>query len=142
MSAYLLQSELTSPVSATHVYIIGYVRMFYLLAAPEDEPQQLNAFSVLPDTIVLNWKEPTIPNGPIVAYAIMYNETDTHFMELVVNKSRVNITGLIPFTFYKIKVHAFTRIGGGPFVTATVRTAESSKFVQCVFVSHFICFSA
>ncbi len=110
-------------------------------AVPEDAPKQLAAFSNRSDTISLSWKEPTFPNGPIISYTVIHNKTDTDVTQVVADSTQLEITGLIPFTFYKVVIYASTRIGDGPSASITIQSAESSKFVllfQCMYKLPFI----
>lgn len=90
----------------------------------------LSAYSNISSVILLSWSEPEYPNGQIVSYTIVHNETDINQTSVVYNSTQFSITGLIPFTFYKITVYASTRIGPGPSTSTIIRSAESSKSVS------------
>ena len=95
-------------------------------SAPDDSPQFTTVFSASPYSISLAWKEPLIPNGVIISYTVIYNETEINAI-VVVNNTSYEVTNLEPFTYYEVHIYASTRIGDGPSKVTVVRTAEASE---------------
>ena len=87
-------------------------------------------------TISVEWQEPQEPNGIILDYEIFYRVTGATENESIVisaadlmseNTFQRNITGLMAFTDYEVRMRARTSAGFGPYTDfQTVRTDPAS----------------
>ncbi|KAL1774931.1 phosphatidylinositol phosphatase PTPRQ [Sigmodon hispidus] len=93
---------------------------------PESSPQDVKVTDVSPSEMRLKWSPPEKPNGIIIAYEVLYQNTDTLFKK---NTSTTNIilNDLKPYTLYNISVRSYTRIGHGNQSSTflSVRTSET-----------------
>ncbi|XP_072628997.1 phosphatidylinositol phosphatase PTPRQ isoform X3 [Canis lupus baileyi] len=93
---------------------------------PESPPQDVEVIDVTASEINLKWSPPEKPNGIIVAYEVLYKNTDTLFMK---NTSTTNIIlrDLKPYNLYNISVRSYTRFGHGNQLSSllSVRTSET-----------------
>ena len=89
---------------------INNVYYFDLVPGVVSDLQLLN---VGIDTISISWNIPTIPNGIITVYEILYRESNNNGLYNVTNttNTQYSIKGLLPNTNYTIKVRAYTEIG-------------------------------
>ncbi|KAM6215356.1 phosphatidylinositol phosphatase PTPRQ [Rhynchocyon petersi] len=100
------------------------------VTTPEDEPdsppQDVEVVDVTANEIMLKWLAPEKPNGIIVAYEVLYENTENLFLK---NTSTTNIIlmGLKPYTLYNISVRSYTRFGHGNHLSSllSVRTSET-----------------
>ncbi|XP_068417376.1 phosphatidylinositol phosphatase PTPRQ isoform X6 [Eschrichtius robustus] len=93
---------------------------------PESSPQDVEVIDVTASEISLKWSPPEKPSGIIVAYEVLYKNTDALFMK---NTSTTNIIlrDLKPYTLYNISVRSYTRFGHGNQLSSllSVRTSET-----------------
>ena len=96
---------------------------------PEDAPQNTRVIALSSTSLQLFWSCPTSPNGVIVAYHILYNETASEqgHMSLEGNKTSAVVSGLDEYTVYNLSLYASTRIGDGPTTNILGRTNESRE---------------
>ena len=98
-------------------------------AVPDDPPQDFEVIVLNSTGILLTWTQPSIPNGIITFYTIVYNLTELNDVTVVLG-SEVFIYVALELnedTFYRFQIHASTRIGPGPTNQSTVKTEESCK---------------
>ncbi|XP_076801540.1 phosphatidylinositol phosphatase PTPRQ-like isoform X2 [Clavelina lepadiformis] len=78
-------------------------------------PQDIEVREVNATSAVFSWKEPSEPNGVITKYTIYYG-TPGNVKSIVLLTPRTShaVTDLIPFTDYRVFVHASTLKGMGP----------------------------
>lgn len=102
---------------------------------PESPPQDVEVIDVTASEINLKWSPPEKPNGIIVAYEVLYKNTDTLFMK---NTSTTNIIlrDLKPYNLYNISVRSYTRFGHGNQLSSllSVRTSETGKLFVCCLI--------
>jgi receptor-type tyrosine-protein phosphatase Q len=107
----------------------------FFLPEPESSPEDVEVIDVSASEIRLKWLPPEKPNGIIIAYEVLYTNTDTLFTK---NTSTTNILlrDLKPYTLYNISVRSYTRFGHGNQSSSllSVRTSETGKFVIFLFV--------
>ncbi|MEJ1277193.1 protein tyrosine phosphatase receptor type Q [Cricetulus griseus] len=93
---------------------------------PESSPQDVKVTDVSPNEMRLQWSPPEKPNGIIIAYEVLYQNTDTLFLK---NTSTTNIilSDLKPYTLYNISVWSYTRVGHGNQSSSvlSIRTSET-----------------
>ncbi|XP_012669614.2 phosphatidylinositol phosphatase PTPRQ [Otolemur garnettii] len=93
---------------------------------PESSPQDLEVIDITANEIRLKWSPPEKPNGVIIAYEVLYKDTDSLFIK---NSSTTSIIleDLKPYTLYNISVRSYTRYGHGDQVSSvlSVRTSET-----------------
>ena len=94
---------------------------FILLSAPGLAPANLTSYNKTSTSITLQWSPvPTEhQNGVILGYYVKYNLSSPHGNKTVnitvpPNKLSVELSKLAVFTFYFIRVSAFTSAGVGP----------------------------
>ncbi|XP_075407342.1 phosphatidylinositol phosphatase PTPRQ isoform X1 [Tenrec ecaudatus] len=96
---------------------------------PESSPQGVEIIGVTANEILLKWSPPEKPNGIIVAYEVIYKNTDALFTK---NSSTSNIVlmDLKPYTLYNISIRSYTRVGHGNQLSPllSVRTSESVPY--------------
>ena len=80
----------------------------------------------------LTWSLPVVPNGKIVSYSLLVEDSvGGNVTAVVVNSTQGNsytLTNLFPFTSYNISIAASTRIGKGPFSIISIKTLQDSEF--------------
>ena len=97
-------------------------------SVPEDPPQNVEILAIDSTALHLSWREPSIPNGVIVAYHVSYNVSSSEEKALDTNTTKnVTVAGLDEYTVYEFVLYASTRIGDGPSTTILGRTNESCK---------------
>uniref|UniRef100_G3T3L7 Phosphatidylinositol phosphatase PTPRQ n=1 Tax=Loxodonta africana TaxID=9785 RepID=G3T3L7_LOXAF len=93
---------------------------------PESPPQDVEIIDVTASEIQLKWSPPEKPNGIVLAYEVLYENTDTLFIK---NTSTTNVIlmELKPYTLYNISVRSYTRFGHGNQLSSllSVRTSET-----------------
>ena len=91
--------------------------------------------------ITVSWVEPSITNGIIIMYEIVYSfgnhsvldddATVKSVMATVNTSYEIIIGGLDHFTVYTVAVRAYTRVGGGNITdTFSILTDPFSKFCR------------
>jgi len=79
-------------------------------------------------SVQLSWGEPSVTNGIILFYTVVYsNTTDTTEIMYSNNISQSIIADLNEDTIYNFTVYASTSAGAGPTVLLVSRTFEDSK---------------
>ena len=109
------------------VFTRKYNAMKLFPIVPEDPPQNVEIFVINSTALHLSWRQPSIPNGVIVAYHVSYNVSTSVENTLDTNMTNVTVTGLDEYTVYKFVLHASTRIGNGPSTIILGQTDESCK---------------
>ncbi|XP_055973610.1 phosphatidylinositol phosphatase PTPRQ [Sorex fumeus] len=93
---------------------------------PESPPKNVEILDVTAHEISLKWSPPEKPNGVIIAYEVLYQNTDALFAW---NSSTTDIIlrDLKPYTLYNISVRSYTRVGPGHHLSSllSVRTSET-----------------
>ena len=98
----------------------------------EDYPEQVSSFKfgeVKDDAIELEWTPPEKVNGQLLGYSLKYcavvagSDCVWKHVNYSAETTRTVITGVMPDTNYKFEVNAVTRIGAGPTVSASVKSA-------------------
>ena len=100
-----------------------YLWFYYIAPNP---PQNISAKAVNSTTVEVTWDPPSITNGILHYYTIMYGSSDD--MEMMeVNSSGVTmlVSRLDPFTNYTFFVLAVTIAPSEPSDTVTVLTDEA-----------------
>lgn len=109
-----------------------------LLLAPT-RPLMLTLMNVTKTSVYLTWEAPSSPNGIIRYYQIEYYASNTRLnnnIYAVGTKSLFfNITGLLPWTDYSVKIAAFTVVLGEYTNVETIRTLESGKYISVIIIS-------
>ncbi|XP_076814846.1 receptor-type tyrosine-protein phosphatase F-like isoform X2 [Clavelina lepadiformis] len=100
---------------------------------PSAPPQNVDAFSVDENSILVEWKTPLKENhnGRLTRYTVYYamksDEAASSQYSTNPNVTSTIIKGLTPFTTYDVRVSAWTEVGEGPSsAVAAVTTAEST----------------
>ena len=103
---------------------------FSLCAVP-GTPQNVNATSVSSTSLLVTWDHPPAPdrNGVITGYTVNWRKKrEINTIELFSNGTSYLLTGLEPFTSYRVAVAGSTSAGQGQITTPfTVRTLSDSK---------------
>ena len=88
------------------------------MLVPSKPPQDLKGNNASSTSLMVYWEQ--VPqgfvHGRLLGYRVMYKvKTDTNFVTKTLgrNAKYVLLSGLLKFTFYDIKILAFTRIGNG-----------------------------
>ena len=71
------------------------------------------------DQISITWNQPSMPNGIIIVYEILYRESDNSDSFIYVNgttNTQHIIDGLLPNTSYTVGVRAYTIVGPGEWI--------------------------
>lgn len=105
---------------------------------PNEAPVVLKAESTTSTSIDLKWSNVT-DSLPILGYVIVYKEVDKKFQENIMKSvaptpTEAVLEDLKKFTYYTIRVYAFTANGNGVSSEAvSLRTQEDSKFTTSCF---------
>lgn len=98
----------------------------------EDYPEQVSSLKfgeVKDDSIELEWTPPEKVNGQLLGYSLKYcaavvgTECLWRQLNYSAEVEKTVIYGIMPDTNYKFEMNAVTRIGSGPTVTASVKSA-------------------
>jgi len=109
----------------------------YILAP--NPPEYVRALIVNPTTVEVTWDPPSITNGILRYYTIVYRSSDDiEIMEVNSSDVTVLVSGLDPFTNYTFYVLAVTVAPSEPSDNVTVFTAERGKIT---FLHHTFAFS-
>ena len=71
----------------------------------------------------VSWNKPMTTNGVIIVYEISYNP---EYRAVNTTDTYTNITGLVPYTSYLIRIRAYTSVGPGTW-RATVHTTNDIR---------------
>ena len=103
-------------------YYSGYVcSLLPNLFTVPSEPQSLRITAITSSSVTLQWSSPKIPNGVIVHYSILYNETTIADLG---SNIMYTIENLSPDTVYVLQLKAHTVVGAGPPSNLTVVTCK------------------
>ena len=94
---------------------------------PEDPPQNVEILVLNSTALQLSWSQPSVPNGVITGYHVIYNISVVEEGSLDTNATNLVVAGLEEYTVYKFILFSSTRIGNGPSTTIFGRTNESRK---------------
>ena len=111
------------PLSSAHYFHLQ-------LPAPTAQTlQQFNVSVLSSREIAVQWTAAPDPVVTPLAYRIRWQvENDERSLIVASNESSVILNGLMPYTFYKIRMHAFNIHGDGPMRDAeVVRTDEDGQ---------------
>ena len=100
---------------------------------PEKPPQNLRAWNASSTSLIVSWD--VVPtgyvHGVLLGYRVFHKKKkESSFVSSVVNAKSLTVTlrGLKKFTFYTVKILAFTRIGDGASSgDVNVRTDQDGK---------------
>ncbi|CAL1294957.1 unnamed protein product [Larinioides sclopetarius] len=90
-------------------------------------PVNLELVSATNISIMLKWKQPVAPNGPISGYTVSWKTTHGGDSPQVVAVQPIlqhNIIGLLPYKNYSIQVSAKTSAGSGPWSDTLVASTK------------------
>ena len=98
---------------------------FFVYAAPTP-PQNVRNLSFNSTTVEVTWDPPSITNGILRYYTVVYGSSDDmEMMEVNSSDVTVLVSGLDPFTNYTFYVLAVTVAQSEPSNNLTVLTSES-----------------
>ncbi|XP_052776376.1 tyrosine-protein phosphatase Lar-like isoform X3 [Mya arenaria] len=113
-----------SPASASVEVVTGEL-------APGSAPRNVKARPHSPQTILIDWEEPEIPNGVIQGYKVFYTTNPDlpivlwHNQEVTGDSKMATISGLQPDATYTICVLAYSSMGQGPLsIPSQVMTTQ------------------
>ena len=100
-------------------------------AAPPNGISSPTLTAISSSTVNVTWSEPSVTNGIITRYSVLYQEIDGEISRLHSNGQLWSIvTGLKPYTFYYMRIEACTKGGCGTGPRQIIRTNESIPFGQ------------
>ena len=92
-------------------------------------PQNVEASVVNSTTVEVTWVAPSITNGILRHYSVVYGSSDDlEMMEVNCSDVTVLVSGLYPFTNYTFYVLAVTVTPSEPSGNVTVLTDEAGEF--------------
>lgn len=118
----------------------GYLKIFIFILAPNNPVLYFG--NTTETSIRLAWTAPTRQNGIIRYYQMSYYPSNniSNTVEFSSESSSLfyTISGLNPWTFYSVKVAAFT-VALGPYSNVLqLQTQQSSK---CAFIGRYLTFA-
>ena len=100
----------------------------FLYLAPSS-PQNFGASVINSTTVEVTWDPPSITNGVLRYYTVVYGRSDDmEMMEVNSSDVTVLVSGLDPFTNYTFYVLAVTITPSQPSDNVTVLTDEAGEF--------------
>ena len=100
----------------------------FLYLAPSS-PQNFGASVINSTTVDVTWDPPSITNGILRYYTVVYGSSnDMEMMEVNSSDVTVLVSGLDPFTNYTFYVLAVTVTPSEPSDSVTVLTDEAGEF--------------
>ena len=100
------------------------IQAFNYTLAP-NPPQNVGASVINSTTVEVTWDPPSITNGILRYYTVVYGSSDDmEMMEVNSSDVTVLVSGLDPFTNYTFYVLAITVAPSEPSDSVTVRTDE------------------
>ncbi|WAR22990.1 LAR-like protein [Mya arenaria] len=103
----------------------------FSIVAPGSAPRNVKARPHSPQTILIDWEEPEIPNGVIQGYKVFYTTNPDlpivlwHNQEVTGDSKMATISGLQPDATYTICVLAYSSMGQGPLsIPSQVMTTQ------------------
>lgn len=100
-------------------------------------PQNVEANAINSTAVLVKWKAPLYPNGPLTLYTILYEKTqyfgsdDPRMESVKPNVTEKTIGGLSPFTNYTVKVKVLNVLTGTESKAVIVVTMSAGKR-QCL----------
>ena len=108
----------------------------FFYSAPT-KPRNVRSSSITSTTVEVTWDPPSITNGILRYYTVVYGSSDDmEMMEVNSSNGTVLVSGLDPFTNYTFYVLAVTVAPSEPSDNITVLTNEGGKYYM---VSVYIC---
>ncbi|XP_075528849.1 receptor-type tyrosine-protein phosphatase kappa-like isoform X2 [Dermacentor variabilis] len=97
---------------------------------PEGAPQRLTVDRIANRSAAASWQAPDCRsvNGPITSYVVLLTSPEEWAADELSRRqaeSTVEMSGLVPFTEYKLSVSAENSVGMGPAANVTFKTAPS-----------------
>uniref|UniRef100_A0A668UN99 DCC netrin 1 receptor n=1 Tax=Oreochromis aureus TaxID=47969 RepID=A0A668UN99_OREAU len=88
--------------------------------------ESLRALALSPTSVQVSWEPPSLPNGPILGYRLLWTESPSGKEQSVeVNGQNYKMEGLNKFTEYTVRVLAINRYGPGTASDAVSVTTQS-----------------
>uniref|UniRef100_A0A8C5DUD0 Netrin receptor DCC n=1 Tax=Gouania willdenowi TaxID=441366 RepID=A0A8C5DUD0_GOUWI len=88
--------------------------------------ESLRAGALSPSSIQVSWEPPSLPNGPVLGYRLLWTESPSGKEQSVeVNGLNYKMEGLNKFTEYTVRVLAINRYGPGTTSEAVSITTQS-----------------
>ena len=108
---------------STGIYGIKHTLKFFVVPNP---PENIAASVVNSTTVEVTWDPPSITNGILRYYTVVYGSSDDmEMMEVNSSDVTVLVSGLDPFTNYTFYVLAVTVLPSEPSNNVTVVTDEA-----------------
>uniref|UniRef100_A0A669B4V5 DCC netrin 1 receptor n=1 Tax=Oreochromis niloticus TaxID=8128 RepID=A0A669B4V5_ORENI len=85
--------------------------------------ESLRALALSPTSVQVSWEPPSLPNGPILGYRLLWTESPSGKEQ--VNGQNYKMEGLNKFTEYTVRVLAINRYGPGTASDAVSVTTQS-----------------
>ena len=94
-------------------------------------PQNVGVSSINSTTVEVTWDPPSITNGILRYYTVVYGSSDDmEMMEVNSSDVTVLVSGLDPFTNYTFYVLAVTVAPSEPSDNVTVVTDEAGRYIM------------
>ena len=117
------------------VILILIMMLLCLLLVPHP-PQNIKASAINSTTVVVTWDPPSITNGILRYYTVVYGSSnDMEMMEVNSSDVTVLVSGLDPFTNYTFNVFAVTVSPSKPSDNVTVVTDEAGRYTVIDFIN-------
>jgi hypothetical protein len=107
---------------------------FKYFIVPSGQPSNVVVKAITSNSLSVVWDPPPLENqnGEIRGYMVLYGVADSTGVSwnLTTNETSVELSGLMIFTSYMVRVRAFTDVGFGPYSDEVVnKTLESCKYL-------------
>ena len=108
--------------------------------APLDSPQNFVSETINSTSIHLSWDRPSIPNGVITHYSLVYNVVGgSSTGPILITDTMFTVEGLNEYTEYVFSIAAATSAGLGPSAEISNRTDEDGMYICMIHTHMYMC---
>ena len=112
------------------IFVVHFLLLLHIAVAPNPS-QNISAKAVNSTTVEVTWDPPSITNGILRYYIVVYGSSDDmEMMEVNSSDGTELVSGLHPFTNYTFYVLAVTVAPSEPSGNVTVLTDEAGKKIN------------
>ncbi|MEQ2169505.1 hypothetical protein GOODEAATRI_025836, partial [Goodea atripinnis] len=111
--------------------VLPITRISFSFSIVPSKVESLRALALSPTSIQVSWEPPSLPNGPVLGYRLLWTESPSGKEQSVeVSGLNYKMDGLNRFTEYTVRVLAINRYGPGTASESVSVTTQSDAVKQ------------